>query len=369
MSFNPDPSKQAIEMLFSQKIKNPVHPHLYFNNQIVSKVSDHLGLILDSMLTFIKHINEKIGIARKGIGMMKFLSGYVPLNTLNQIYKMYIRPHLDYCDVIYHIPSKSNPFESSANLHYSMQIIESTQYQAALAVSGTWKGTNTKKLYKELGWESLDDRRKTRRLCHFYKIYNNLTPVYLKTPIPAPKQYARLRMNKPLNEMKCRTCKFSNSFYPDCVSLWNDTSDNIRNITSVTKFKSTLFDNTRPRPKSIFGIHDPLNIRILLQLRVGLSKLKHHKKCHKFQDTPSDICDCGLETEDTVHFFTKCNIFNNYRASLNQMTTNLFPNLLPLTPSDLTSIFLYGSNQLSNSQNRDILKASLKFINDTGRFK
>ena len=169
--------------------------------------------------------------------------------------------------------------------------------------------------------------------------------------------------------MKCRTCKFSNSFYPDCVSLWNDTSDNIRNITSVTKFKSTLFDNTRPRPKSIFGIHDPLNIRILLQLRVGLSKLKHHKKCHKFQDTPSDICDCGLETEDNVHFFTKCNIFNNYRASLNQMTTNIFPNLLPLTPPELTSIFLYGSNQLSNPQNHDILKASLKFINDTGRFK
>ena len=55
---------------------------------------------------------------------------------------MYIRPHLDYCDVIYHIPSKLNPFESSVNLHYTMQIIESTQYQAALAVSGTWKGTN-----------------------------------------------------------------------------------------------------------------------------------------------------------------------------------------------------------------------------------
>ena len=32
---------------------------------------------------------------------------------------------------------------------------------------------------------------------NFYKIYNNLTPVYLKTPIPAPKQYSSLRTNKP----------------------------------------------------------------------------------------------------------------------------------------------------------------------------
>jgi hypothetical protein len=370
MSFNPDPSKQAIEMLFSQKKKKTVHPHLYFNNQIVRNVTDHkhLGLVLDSKLTFTKHINEKIGIARKGIGMIKFLSRYVPLNTLNQIYKMYIRPHLDYCDVIYHIPSKLNPFESSENLNCTMQLIESTQYQAALAVSGTWKGTNKKKLYNELGWESLDNRRNSRRLCQFYKIYNNLTPVYLKTPIPAPKQYSNLRTNKPLNVMKCRTCKFSNSFYPDSVSVWNDTSDTIRNITSVTKFKSTLFNIIRPKPRPIFGIHDPKNIRILLQLRVGLSPLKHHKKCHKFQDTPSEICDCGLEAEDTIHFFTKCIFFTNFRTSLNQKTANLLSNLLPLTPSELSSIFLYGSSQLSNTQNQYILKASIEFINDTGRF-
>ena len=33
MSFNPDPNKQAIEVLFSQKMNSPIHPPLYFNNQ------------------------------------------------------------------------------------------------------------------------------------------------------------------------------------------------------------------------------------------------------------------------------------------------------------------------------------------------
>ena len=56
----------------------------------------HLGLTLDSKLTFSKHINDKI--------IMRFLSSYLPLHTLIQIYKMYIRPHVDYCDIIYHIP-------------------------------------------------------------------------------------------------------------------------------------------------------------------------------------------------------------------------------------------------------------------------
>ena len=32
MSFNPDPSKQAQEMIFSRKIKKPSHPVSIFNN-------------------------------------------------------------------------------------------------------------------------------------------------------------------------------------------------------------------------------------------------------------------------------------------------------------------------------------------------
>ena len=63
-----------------------------------------------------------------------------------------------------------------------MNILERTQYQAALAVSGTWKGTNRDKIYEELGWESLDHRRMSRRLTHFYKIMNTFTPGYLRIP-------------------------------------------------------------------------------------------------------------------------------------------------------------------------------------------
>ena len=40
-----------------------------------------------------------------------------------------------------------------------MNVLERTQYQAALAVSGAWKGTSRKIFYDELGWETLDHRR------------------------------------------------------------------------------------------------------------------------------------------------------------------------------------------------------------------
>ena len=106
MEFNPDPTKQAHEVPFSQKISSPIHPPLVFNDTVVSKVTEHthLGLTLDRKLSFINHITEKIKIARKGISLIKHFSQYVPIKTLDQIYKLLVRPHFDYYGVIYHVP-------------------------------------------------------------------------------------------------------------------------------------------------------------------------------------------------------------------------------------------------------------------------
>ena len=69
-------------------------------------------MILDSKLSFSAHIKAAISKSRKAIGMLKFLSKYLPRNTLNEIYKLYVRPHLDYGDVIYHVPQKESVSET-----------------------------------------------------------------------------------------------------------------------------------------------------------------------------------------------------------------------------------------------------------------
>ena len=97
---------------------------------------------------------------------------------------MYVRPHLDFCDLIFYSPSIMNEFDSTIYLKFLMNLPEKTQYHAAFAVTGTWKGTSLNKIYDELGWETLSDRRWSRRLIQFYKIHNNYTPTYLKSPFP-----------------------------------------------------------------------------------------------------------------------------------------------------------------------------------------
>ena len=122
MSFNPDPTKPAEEIIFSHKRDPLVHPPLFFNDIEVRQVNEHkhLGLTLDSKLTFGGHIKEKISKANKGVDVIKYLSCYVPVKTLDQIYKMYVRPHFDFCDVIYHIPEKLDHFSSKLSLSFWM---------------------------------------------------------------------------------------------------------------------------------------------------------------------------------------------------------------------------------------------------------
>ena len=103
MSFNHDVSKQDQEVVFSCKSHKHTHPPVLFNNVPVKRCSiqKHLGIHLDEKLEFNCHIKEKITKANKGIGVMKKLSNTLSRDALLTIYKSFVRPHLNYGDIIY----------------------------------------------------------------------------------------------------------------------------------------------------------------------------------------------------------------------------------------------------------------------------
>ena len=171
MSFNPDLSKQAQEVIFSRKASRVDHPVVTFNNSPVARTpyQKHLGLYLGERLNFNHQIKEKISKAFKGIGVIRKLHYILPRHSLLTIYKSFIRPHLDYGDIIYDQPN---------NQAFSNKL-EAVQYNAASAITGAIRGTSRIKIYQELGLESLKSRRWFRRLCYFYKIKNYGFPGYL----------------------------------------------------------------------------------------------------------------------------------------------------------------------------------------------
>ena len=370
MEFNPDPSKQVNEVLFSQKTSSPDHPPLMFNGVPVTEKDDqnHLGLILDPKLSFSKHLHEKMTKAKKIIGIIKYLSKYLPIKTLNQMYKALVRLHLDYCGIIYHEPAVINQAPLGLSLTTLMEKVERIQHQAALAVTDTWQGSSRSKLYDELGWETLSDRRKCHRILLIHKIINDETPSYLKSKLPAQRRRQPNTVAPIFQTIFPKTNRYKNSFFPDATSSWNVCISYFSEMPHFSSLKNHLFSLFRPKSRSIFSIHDPRGIHYLFQLRVGLSPLREHKKRYNFADTPCDKCLCNIGVENTNHFLFQCPFYVTQRATLaaSVILILLRNNLNHLGNQE--RLYLYGHESMSDDDNKAILLATIRYIKDTNRF-
>ena len=140
-----------------------------------------------------------------------------------------------------------------------MEKVERIQYQAALAVTGTWQGSNRAKLYEELGWESLSGRRWCRRILQICKIKNNMTPTYLRDKLPPIRRLLyRLGNTNTFHEIRCKTSRYKNSFFPDAIISWNNIITNFQNLPPFISLKSHILSLIRPKIKITYGVHDPL---------------------------------------------------------------------------------------------------------------
>ena len=148
MSFSPDPIKQVQKVIFSRKTTKKIYPKIFFNNIPISKANSqkHLGLHLDSKLFFDIHIKIILTKVNRTIGLLPKFQQVLPRPSLITIYKVFIRPHLDFGDVI---------FDQAFNNSFH-QRLEFIQYNAALAITGAIRETSKKKLYhsirKTLTW-------------------------------------------------------------------------------------------------------------------------------------------------------------------------------------------------------------------------
>ena len=99
------------------------------------------------------------------------------------------------------------------------------------------------KLYNEIGWETLDVRRRKHKLVLFYKMYNDIAPSYLSSLVPRPDQNAlrySLRNANNIRTIHSRTNQYYNSFLPAVICDWNDLPCSGRIVDTVDDFKRQL---------------------------------------------------------------------------------------------------------------------------------
>ena len=122
-------------------------------------------MILDSKLSYENHLQSVFSRVNKTISLLRKFQPTFPRKSLVTIYKSFIRPNLDYGDVIY-------DRDYNESFH---QNLESLQYSAAISITGAIRGTSSEKLFQELrledtGWENY---------ALFYKLIKEQSHAYL----------------------------------------------------------------------------------------------------------------------------------------------------------------------------------------------
>ena len=346
VKFNPSKSESLI---VSRKRNKPGHPNLFMSNIEIPSVQNHkhLGIFISNDGKWNFHVKNIIEKAWKRVNVMRRLKYCLDRSTLQVIYFSFIRPVLEYGDVIWdNVPQ------------YQKEELDKVQNEAARIVTGCSKLVSLANLQKESGWESLLERRRKHKLILFFKMVNGLVPNYLSSLVP---QYDNttaynLRNSNNLRNIYCRTNLYKKSFLPAVINDWNGLPLNIRNTNSISLFKS-LINRDKPKSKKLYNVGYRKVQIFHTRLRNNCSSLNQHLYWKNVIDSP--LCSCG-SIESNQHYFFECKLYLLIRNTLVQKLSDI-------TTVNLQTI-LYGNENLSFYNNEIIFNEVHKYILDSKRF-
>ena len=161
-------------------------------------------MFLDSKLNFSEHLKIIFQKFNKTIRLLCKLQTLLPRAPLITIYKSFIRPYLDYGDMIWYGQTFNASFKRK---------MKTIQYNAALAITGAIRSSSREKLYQELGLETVQQRRWYRNLCCDYKILKPQSLKYLYSIIPIHNMLCRTRQFNKVPVINVKHAFFKNTFF------------------------------------------------------------------------------------------------------------------------------------------------------------
>ncbi len=346
VKMNPDKTERLV-------ISRKRHLHvtdLRMDDQTVKNVSEHkhLGLTIQSNGKWSSHIKETIAKAQRKVDILRSLMYKLDRPTLEKMYISFIRPILEYGNIIW----------ANCQEHEKKEI-EDVQLDAARVVTGAVRGTSHEVIYKDCGWETLEKRRERQQMCMLYKIVNGQVPETLSQILPMQIQDRlnyNLRQGHNLVGLRTRTNAFKNSFIPATIKLWNNLDVSVRNSITLSDFKKKISGiKFKIKERYITG---PKKGQIMLnRIRMGHSGLHQHLKNNHIQD--EEACECGYGCENPHHYLFDC----THHTGVRQIMLDKLPGI-----QRNVAIFINGDDNQSEKINKSILGAVTTFIVQSNRF-
>ena len=218
------------------KLKNANDFSVFIDGQELERVNKAkcLGVLIDDKLKWHNQVNSIVQKVFCKIGILRRLKPYLDVNTLNMIFKSFVQPIFDYCNITWYGRFKDDI--SKLDVIYK---------RCARIILGVNYFTSSDFMFKVLGWERLQTRNEYFKALMMYKSLNGLVPHYLATMFKYISTTHNVNTRQatagqlalpPLSNGYDIDC-FKSSFMYNGVKLWNDIDIEIRNSVNVQSFK------------------------------------------------------------------------------------------------------------------------------------
>jgi hypothetical protein len=339
-------------LIISNKKDSSLNPPVFLDGQHISEVTSHthLGVELARNLRWNQHIHTISLNARRRLNAMIPLKFKLDRNSLEIMYRAFVLPTMEYAIVVW-----GGSYDSD------ILKLERIHVDGMRLVTGATARSNIAKLYDDLLWQSIKDRRDQAMLTMIYKIKNDLAPSYLYHLLPPEfREYVGYNLRNSQNILLpfTRLESFRRSFFPFSIRLWNALPVDTRSSLSVSDFKVALKqDIVEPNLLYYYGerwasVHHA-------RIRIGCSKL-NADLCLNLHVKDNTTCLCGSLLEDAEHYFLHCTRYNNIRYDL----VNAIAHCTDVTVSTI----LHGDPQLHFKDNIKIFGAVHSYIVKSNRF-
>ena len=232
LQFHPD----KCHILTLGKFENIKHTHRYtICNKEMEHVSEEkdLGVIIDSDLSFDEHISKKVRITNAIVGLIRRTFSYLDGKTFVKLYKAFVRPHLEYAQVIW-----------SPHLKKHIDILENVQIRATKLVDG-FQNLEYRERLQRLNLQTLAFRRLRGDIIEMHKHFHR----YDKTALPdsfKPRQRTSRKHDFQIHELETKDGvrgTRNTLFYTRIAKVWNQLPADTVNEQNMNKFKKML-DNS-----------------------------------------------------------------------------------------------------------------------------
>ena len=192
-----------------------------------------LGITIDKNLTWEQQIDLVCRNVSRKLTLMKLLSKYVNQNSLKQYYNSYVLPVFDFGCVVW-----GNT--TNANLTRLVKL----QKRAARMILKADFMTPSEQLFKELNWLPFPKRVQYHTCLTVYKSITGQAPKYISSVLTYVSEHHDRQTRSTVLELlhipRSHSAYFDRAFAVQGPKLWNSLPADIRNSTSINRFKREL---------------------------------------------------------------------------------------------------------------------------------